>query len=58
MFKLPLIIFNLVPDDCKVLYLNRAVYTIQILNFVWWHVVYLSPQYETCAVSPFWHLEI
>ena len=27
------------------------------LNFVEWCLIFVSPQYGTCSVSPFWHLQ-
>jgi len=27
------------------------------LNFVYWHLMLVDPQYGTCAIPPFWHLE-
>lgn len=28
-----------------------------VYKFLWWHI-FASPQYGTCFISPFWHLEI
>jgi hypothetical protein len=27
------------------------------LNSVRWHLIFVGPQYLTCIMSPFWHLE-
>jgi hypothetical protein len=27
------------------------------LNFVWWHLLFVSPKYGTCFISPIWRLE-
>jgi len=27
------------------------------LIFVWWHLIFVGPQYGTCVISPIWHLK-
>jgi hypothetical protein len=28
-----------------------------LLNSVWWQLIFVSPHFGTCFISPFWHLE-
>ena len=30
----------------------------QQLNSAWWHLISVGPQFETCFMSPFWHLQL